>query len=296
MSRVTSMMVTRNVLGANQANLNRVASLQHQLATGKRLAQLSDDPISGRRAMTFRVQYNEMDRYLANIDKTLAFQQASESAVTGMVDIAEEAKALALKATNGSEDAASRSAMARTMDGLLQRMVDLGNATHDGRYIFAGTAVFDKPFDLTADGNGVLYQGDQDDFQVSISKGNRATVNLNGAKVFQQDHDVFKALIDVRNAMAANDPEAVEEHLAALDGVHAHLGDTLGALGSSIRRVELTQQQIEAQKVNLSELISKEEDVDLAETISRLQMAETTLEAGLNAGARVLRPTLLDYI
>lgn len=296
MSRVTSMMVTRNVLGANQANLNRVASLQFQLATGKRLSQLSDDPISGRRAMTFRVQHNEMDRYLANIDKTLAFQQASESAVTNMIDITEEAKALALKATNGSEDASSRAAMAQTMDGLLQRMVDLGNTVHDGRYVFSGTAVFDKPFQLNADGNRVSYSGDQDDFQVTISKANRATVNLNGAKVFQQEHDIFKALIDIRNAMQANDPQGVEDLLGDIDAAHAHLGDQLGALGSSIRRIELTQQQIETQKVTLSELISKEEDVDLAETISKLQVAETTLEAGLNAGARVLRPTLLDYI
>ena len=35
----------------------------------------------------------------------------------------------------------------------------------------------------------------------------------------------------------------------------------------------------------LSELISIEEDVDLAETISELRVAEVTLEAGLNSGA-----------
>ena len=66
-----------------------------------------------------------------------------------------------------------------------------------------------------------------------------------------------------------------------------------GELGSRIQRIELTSTQIDNALINLGELISIEEDVDLAETISQLRVAEVT--SRLNSGARVVRPTLLDF-
>ena len=81
-----------------------------------------------------------------------------------------------------------------------------------------------------------------------------------------------------------------------LDTVQNHIAGKQGELGSRIQRIELTSTQIDNALINLGELISIEEDVDLAETISKLRVAEVTLEAGLNSGSRVVRPTLLDFL
>ncbi|TVR16528.1 MAG: flagellar hook-associated protein 3 [Planctomycetota bacterium] len=295
MTRVANISLSRNVLLSNQRNLADTARLQQQLASGKRIQNMSDDPISGRRALIFRVQHFELGRYQENIAKTLSFQQSTDTVFSRMTEIADEAKSLALRGVNASEDAQSRAVLARSMDGLLDRMMDLGNTVHDGRYIFSGAAVLTQPFVRDADG-AVRYQGDLDDFEVSISQTTRVAVNLNGHALFKQEVDVFAAISRIREALDDNDPQRVEELLDDLDALQRHLSGKQGELGSRIQRVELTRSQIDFALVNISELLSIEEDVDLAETISKLQVAETTLEAGLNAGARVLRPTLLDFL
>lgn len=296
MTRVANVSLSRNVLLANQRNLGNVADLQQRLATGKRLNTMSDDPISGRRALVFRVQQFELERYQENIAKTLSFQQSTDTVFSRMGEVVDEAKALALRGVNASEDAQSRATMARSIDGLLDRMVDLGNTVHDGRFIFSGAAVLDTPFALDEQRENVSYGGDLDQFEVSISQTTRVAVNLNGHSLFKEEVDVFAAFVDIRKALEDNDPEGVEELLGQLDQVQRHIADKQGELGSRVQRVELTRTQIDGALVNLGELISTEEDADLAETISQLQVAETTLEAGLNTGARVLRPTLLDFL
>lgn len=296
MTRVANISLSRNVLLANQRTLSHTADLQRQLASGKRVNQMSDDPISGRRALVFRVQEFELERYQENIAKTLSFQQSTDSVFSRMGEVIDEAKAIALRGVNASEDAGSRQVMARSIDGLLERMVDLGNTVHDGRYIFSGAAVLQQPFALSEDRSAVAYQGDLDDFQVAVSQTTRVPVNLNGHSLFKSEVDVFAAFAEIRDALDNNDPQGVEELLADLDKVQQHLSGKQGELGSRVQRVELTRAQIDSALINLGELISIEEDVDLAETISALRVAEVTLEAGLNAGARVVRPTLLDYI
>ncbi len=296
MTRVANISLSRNVLLSNQRNLGQVADLQQQLASGKRVNQMSDDPISGRRALVFRVQQFELERYQENIAKTLTFQESTDSVFSRMGEIIDEAKALALRGVNASEDAQSRGVMAQSIDGLLDRMVDLGNTVHDGRYIFSGAAVKTEPFAVNEDRSGVTYSGDLDDFEVSISQTTRVAVNLNGHSLFKEEVDVFRVFADIRNALNDNDPEGIEDLLSEMDAVQDHISGKQGELGSRIQRIELTSTQIDNALLNLGELISIEEDVDLAETISELRVAEVTLEAGLNSGARVVRPTLLDFL
>lgn len=296
MTRISQAALNRNVLFYNQGNLGRSAELQQQLASGKRINRMSDDPTSAKRSLGFRIEQFELERFQNNISRTLAFQQATDSTFTGMTEIIDEAKAVAVRGSNATEDAASRQVLAQQVDGYIQRTIDLGNTVHDGRYIYAGAAVLTEPFALSADGSRVDYMGDLDTFEVDISPSSRSEVNANGHELFKQEVDVFAAMIELRDALNADDPEAIRESITALDAAQVHIGNQQGALGAQVQRVELTREQLSDAVINLGELISAEEDVDLAETISNLQIAEVALQAGLNAGARVLQPTLLEFL
>lgn len=71
---------------------------------------------------------------------------------------------------------------------------------------------------------------------------------------------------------------------------------TLAVIGSRHRRLEMTIDQNEKVEVNLSELQSENDTVDMAETIIKLKEHENVLKAALGAGARVLPPTLFDFM
>ncbi len=296
MTRVAQVALHRNILASNQNNLARANKLAQQLASGKRLQRISDDPIGGKRALGYRIKESEFGRYIDNIDQASSFLEVADTTLSDMTVLLDEVKALAVRGASGTEDADTRAAMARSVNALLERMVDSANATHDGRYLFAGTDVHTRPFSLSGDGSRVDYHGNLDTFSVAISPTAQARVNENGYAVFKQELDVFAVAVELRDALEDDDPAGADRLLERIDAAHAHVNQALGGLGGREQRLELARSRMEQAELNVKDLRSGEEDVDMTETIMEMQMAETALQAGLNAGSRVIQPSLLDFL
>jgi flagellar hook-associated protein 3 FlgL len=294
--RITMNAINNTVLADNQRTLSRLATYQEQLSSGKRINQVSDDPVAANLSLRYRAESMQTGKYLDNIDKGTAFITASDSSMGLMSEVMTEAKKLAVQGANGTQDANSRKALASNVDSLMTRLVDLANTVHDGRYIFAGTATLTAPFVKAADGSSVAYQGNLDDFSVQIGPSSRITVNQNGNALFKEPIDLFATLISVRDALTANDPTTVTNLIADIDSAQDQLNNLHGGLGASEQRLDLARNQLESTQTNLGALISEAEDVDFAEAVSQMQMSQVALEAGLQAGARVLRSTLLDFL
>ena len=67
-------------------------------------------------------------------------------------------------------------------------------------------------------------------------------------------------------------------------------------LGARMNRVELSANRIDDDKVNYTRLMSLNEDVDIAEAIMNLQNEENVYRASLATGARVIQPSLVDFL
>ncbi len=71
---------------------------------------------------------------------------------------------------------------------------------------------------------------------------------------------------------------------------------TRAEIGAKMNRLDLTQSRLEEQEINFESLKSDNEDVDIAETIMNLRMQESVYQASLASGARIMQPTLLDFL
>jgi flagellar hook-associated protein 3 FlgL len=67
-------------------------------------------------------------------------------------------------------------------------------------------------------------------------------------------------------------------------------------LGSRYVRLELTENRLSSQKVDFEELLSKNEDVDMVDTVIKYSAAETIYNASLSAASKVVQNTLLDFL
>lgn len=67
-------------------------------------------------------------------------------------------------------------------------------------------------------------------------------------------------------------------------------------LGSRYVRLELTESRLSSQQVDFEDLLSTNEDADIAETYIKLSAAEVIYNASLSAAAKVVQNTLLDFI
>ena len=75
-----------------------------------------------------------------------------------------------------------------------------------------------------------------------------------------------------------------------------HLLTRTAEIGGRQRRLELLEARYETDALNYESMRSDAEDADIAEVIMFLKMAETVYQAALSAGARVIQPTLMDFL
>jgi len=297
MDRITLLGMNRSVLDNNQRTLARLATYQEQLSTGKKLNRISDDVVAARQSLRYRADENATGKYLDNIDKSLAYMGATDTAFSEITSLFDEVKSIAVQGANASQDAASRAALAQAVDSHLARMVDVANTVHDGRFIFGGTATTSgKPFALAADGLQVDYSGNLDSFQVEVGPNSRIQVNQDGNQLFKGEVDIFDTLIQLRDALMANDATATAKLIDTVDASQRHANDLQGSMGGRIQRLERAQSQLEINRTYQKELISQAEDIDFTETVANLQLAQVSLEAGLQAASRTLTPSLLDFL
>ncbi len=67
-------------------------------------------------------------------------------------------------------------------------------------------------------------------------------------------------------------------------------------LGSRYVRLELTENRLSSQQVDFEDLLSKNEDADLVDTVIRYNSAQTIYNASLAAAAKAVQNSLLDFL
>jgi len=75
-----------------------------------------------------------------------------------------------------------------------------------------------------------------------------------------------------------------------------HLLTRTAEIGGRQRRLELLDARYSQDVINYEQMRSDAEDADMAEVIMYLKMAETVYQAALSAGARIIQPTLMDFL
>lgn len=74
------------------------------------------------------------------------------------------------------------------------------------------------------------------------------------------------------------------------------LNIAIADLGSRYSRVELTENRLDKQKTDFTDLLSSNEDVDITDAFINLSMAQLIYNASLSAASKAVSNTLLDFI
>jgi flagellar hook-associated protein 3 FlgL len=108
---------------------------------------------------------------------------------------------------------------------------------------------------------------------------------------------VFDMVMRLRDSLYMNDAEdAGGRALGGMDLALENLLKYRAELGAKEKRLEMTQARILHERTDIEEILSKTEDVDIAETITKLRMLEVAHRAALGVSARIIQPTLLDFL
>lgn len=288
MMRVTLTGLTLNLLRNLNAGLERLGRLQEQLATGKRMHRPSDDPPNLPPVLVMRDAVNAVGQYKRNLQDTKTLLDAGQRALQDAVQVVQRLRELAVQGANGTLSASDMQALAEEVEALRGELVALGNTQVAGKHIFAGTATTSAPFD--ASGN---YTGNTTPLVREVDRGITVEATVPGAQAFSQ---VFPAAQALEDALQSGDHEAVRATLAGLDAALDQLLSAQAELGARASRVETVQARLDEFEVQLRELLSVREDADIAEVVMNLRLQESVYQAALAAGARLIQPSLVDFL
>lgn len=297
--RVTQGLVVDRTLNNLNAQFRRVLGLQDQLSSGHRVNRPSDDPLDARRAINLRTLITQNEQYLDNI--TDASPQLVETAATlrRSVDALQRARQLAISGANETLNQDQRNSIALEVDQLLENIADASNHQTNGKFIYGGTRTLSAPFEIVRTGDeitSVTYAGNTERSQVEIANGVRVSVNITGAQAFQGGTDVFQTLIDLRDDLRAGDTAAIGGSLDTIDAAVEQILQSEARVGSVQNRLDSVTANTEDFIIQLQKSLSDKIDADLADTIVNLNAEQNALNAALNAAARVLQPSLLDFL
>jgi len=291
--RVTNNMIARNAVNNLNLHLRRQEELHYQLASGKRLRVPSDDPAATSHSMRLHSDLTHTKQYRANIGVALSWLEATDSVLNEVGQALQRVKELAVYGANGVLPQDARDAIAREVDQILEHLVDLANSSHAGLYLFGGHRTTTPPYVLS-DGTVSPYQGDKGRRELEIASGVKIAVNVLGSELFDQ---IFQAVTNLRDALYAGDTATVgNQSLAEVEDALDTLLRVRADVGARINRLELADARMQELELNVEQLISDNEDVDLARAIIDLKVAENVYRAALASGARIIQPTLLDFL
>lgn len=282
---------------------NRLQELRNQGATGLKLNKASDDPSAIRPVLTTRTQLRQTDRYIETMGVTIDKMQAADGHLAHVENILVRVKEIGINAINGTVSDPDRIVLAEEIANLRQELMDAGNATVDGKYIFAGYSENTKPFEVNPaydpalyDVNDnttwpYLYNGDPNPTELEITPGEFTEVNITGNDLFlgisnsvmqapsllgsggypvdAGRMDIFGVLTRTEEALRANN---IDDPLGPGGGLQAQL-ENLETSADQNRRLR-SRLGNRARRVENAMLTQTDVKIDLEQILSRYQDAD----------------------
>ncbi|MCM3143712.1 flagellar hook-associated protein FlgL [Brevibacillus sp. MER 51] len=296
--RVTQNMLNSNMLRNLHNSMRSMDNLQHQLSSGSKIAKPSDDPVVAARGMFYRSSLMENDQYIRNIDEAQSWMDMTDSTMDEVGNVMKRIKELLVYSGDGAISPADLNTMASEVRELKTHLGTLANQQINGKYIFAGTDTNIPPYDPTANGGkGDFVSTNSSPINLEVSQNVFVTSNINAQNLFNYPNNannMFKVLDNIITELSNG--RSAAQFITGIDQQFDKLLAERASLGASVNRVDLIAERLKGQEVNITGLMSKNEDADMAKVMTELKTQESVHNAALGSGARIIQPTLLDFL
>ncbi|MDD5529918.1 MAG: flagellar hook-associated protein FlgL [bacterium] len=131
-----------------------------------------------------------------------------------------------------------------------------------------------------------------------ISESETITINITGNEIFKPTGgvDAFQALINLRDALYADDTAGIETAMGQLDDSRQTVRAGLETIGSRLERLNSHVPQLEEMQISRQAELSRIEDTDMVYESVELQKNQLALQAALQSGANIMQLSLVNFL
>lgn len=320
--RITNKMMSDKYLYNLNNNLNHMTKAQNQLSTGKQFSKPSDNPLKVAKSMQIDSDLASNEQYKANIQGTTNYLDVVDTTLATLNDVLVSFEEKLVSAGNAAYGSDERNAINQELNEKVAHFAQALNTSFQGTYVFGGTRGTDKPVKTIEDANGkytIQYaNSDGTDnpisateltqisskYKVEVSQGVTMEYNTTAPEILNYDGGTTNNIMDLFKNILTNldssDPADINklttENLTDIQAAHNNILKSRSTVGAMQNRMDSALSKNKDEILNLKEILSSNEDVDVAETTMQYAMLQTTYIAALQTGAKVIQPTLLDYL
>lgn len=266
-----------------------LADVQKQIATGKRLTRMSEEPWSISQIHQLREDNSVQSVFKRASDLSTTLLSQTENALTNSMNVVSRLREIAVTASNDTYSQEDLDGMIEEVDTLKERIFALANSDFDGRFLFAGAAYDTEPFDST-----FAYVGSTNEVSIDVSKSSQVEVGFDGSDVFQGSVDIFTAIDNFVTALGVDDDAAIQTAMGDFDDAFNKMGDYLTRVGGEMNLATDMREVNESIELGLTERLSSIEDVDVAEAMTRFSMMQTQYQINLQLTAKTRGMSLFE--
>jgi flagellar hook-associated protein 3 FlgL len=297
-------------MGATIMNTNlqtvyrKLTNLQSQLSSGKQISVPSDDPAGAVAALDTRGRLARAQQHERNSSDAKAWLDNADSTLATVQTNLQRIRDLTIQSRGAGMTPVGREAVATEIDRIKESLIQLGNTRYGDRSIFAGTGNTQAPLQTTgqpapaANDNAVMR---------AVAPGVDVQINTTVTPLFgtwvgtaggTYGGNMFEVLTkltdDIRNPAAGGSNIAAGQ--GALDSAMARVAGVQANIGARSKQVEDIGTRNSAVSLELTRSLSDIEDIDLPKTILDVQTQQMAYQAALSVTAKVIQPSLVDFL
>lgn len=322
--RITNASMVRSHLYDTQNNLTNMSKINQQISTGKVINTVSDDPHKAIKIMNINNEIKYTEKYNYNIDESVGWMNTTDGALDNVGNLLGEIKETILKVGNGTYSQNEMKSLNEDMNEKIKQLADTLNSTHGGKYLFGGSSVDDAPITVIENPDGTVkleFSKDKngqtipntDDLKADISSGINIDYNIsvgeilnikdgngNTVNVLDEINNLSTLMNDIANGDEQTAAKAKETLLndtkGKIDTLFDHVVNERTSLGVRVSTAEKIKELNDEDILNIQDVLSKTQDTDVVEKFIELKSAEMIYQASIQVGAKLIQPTILDYI
>lgn len=322
--RITNASMVRSHLYDTQNNLTNMSKINQQISTGKVINTVSDDPHKAIKIMNINNEIKYTEKYNSNIDEAVGWMNTTDGALESTGNLLNEIKETILKVGNGTYSQNEMKSLNADINEKIKQLADTLNSTYGGKYLFAGTNVDDAPITVIENPDGTVkleFSKDKngqtipntDDLKADISSGINIDYNIsvgeilnikdgngNTVNLLDEINNLSTLMNDIANGDEQTAAKAKETLLndtkGKIDTLFDHVVNERTSLGVRVSTAEKIKELNDEDILNIQDVLSKTQDTDVVEKFIELKSAEMIYQASIQVGAKLIQPTILDYI
>ena len=322
--RITNASMVRSHLYDTQNNLTNMSKINQQISTGKVINTVSDDPHKAIKIMNINNEIKYTEKYNYNIDETVGWMNTTDGALDNVGNLLGEIKETILKVGNGTYSQNEMKSLNEDMNEKIKQLADTLNSTHGGKYLFGGSSVDDAPITVIENPDGTVkleFSKDKngqtipntDDLKADISSGINIDYNIsvgeilnikdgngNTVNLLDEINNLSTLMNDIANGDEQTAAKAKETLLndtkGKIDTLFDHVVNERTSLGVRVSTAEKIKELNDEDILNIQYVLSKTQYTDVVEKFIELKSAEMIYQASIQVGAKLIQPTILDYI